>query len=99
LVTTKLDPENRNESKSKTLDISKRKKVRIVPWNAGRPGEMEKREPFFRSEKKIREKIPGFQIAIANLLARKRFLRFEFSLVLCAYRHVRLARFHALVHA
>jgi hypothetical protein len=60
---------------------------------------MEKREPFFRCEKKIREKIPGFQIAIANLLAKTRVLRFEFLLVSCAYRHVRQLRFHALVHA
>ena len=58
MVTTKLDPENRNESKSKTLDHSTQKKVRFIPWNAGRPGELEKREPFFTTRKKS-GKIPG----------------------------------------
>jgi hypothetical protein len=71
----------------------------LFPGTPGVPAKWKKANLFFDAKKKIREKIPGFQIAIANLLAKKRFLRFEFSLVLCAYRHVRLARFHALVHA
>jgi hypothetical protein len=54
-------------------------------------------EPFFRREKNP-GKSPDFFL-IANLLARRRVLRFEFSLASYAYRHVRQLRFHALVLA